>query len=392
MFDTHDISGGYPMTSAYLETAQPLMSPGAIDLAMVVAGKTPPRRGRTFRLAELGCGRGFTLLALAATHPEAQFTGYDFNPEHIALARRFAEEAGLSNVTFHEASFADLASTPPTAQFDYITLHGIWTWVSPENRQRIVEILDRWLAPGGAVYVSYNAAAGWGKAAPIRAIFNAIPRGGPAHPFEAARAAVDAWLERFGDGEARACWDRLSRLPDRYLTHELGARHGTALWPGDVAEALAAARLDFVSPADILERFDRLRFEGEGLAFVRHAAREGWGETARDLASHRTFRTDIFARGAPSLTARQVDARLGALMVEPWPPRLAIERGPDLAAGAALAPEVERRAADLLARGAQTIGEFAAAMGLPGRQGGQTALILLARGDLRVVRSPDDPD
>ncbi|MEM9736338.1 MAG: hypothetical protein AAF908_07010, partial [Pseudomonadota bacterium] len=145
-------------------------------------------------------------------------------------------------------------------------------------------------------------------------------------------------------------------------------------------------------PADILERFDRLRFEGEGLAFVRRAAREGWGETARDLASHRTFRTDIFARGAPSLTARQVDARLGALMVEPWPPRLAIERGTDLAAGAALAPEVERKAADLLARGAQTIAEFAAAMDLPGRQGGQTALILLARGDLRVVRSPDDPD
>lgn len=36
-------------------------------------------------------------------------------------------------------------------QFDFITLHGIYTWVSRENRQHIVDFIARYLKPGGIV-------------------------------------------------------------------------------------------------------------------------------------------------------------------------------------------------------------------------------------------------
>ena len=57
------------------------MSPDAMDLCLLAAGRCPPRVGPSFRYAELGCGGAFSLAGLAALHPEASFTGIDFMPE-----------------------------------------------------------------------------------------------------------------------------------------------------------------------------------------------------------------------------------------------------------------------------------------------------------------------
>ena len=72
----------------------------------------------------------------AAAHPQGQFYGVDFNPGHIAWAKRVAADAKLDNVNFLELSFADLLSSSiPNA--DFISLHGVWSWVSQENRVAI---------------------------------------------------------------------------------------------------------------------------------------------------------------------------------------------------------------------------------------------------------------
>ena len=52
--------------------------------------------------------------------------------------------------------------------FDYIVLHGIWSWVSDENRKVIVDIIRKRLKVGGAVYFSYNSFPGWATAMPLR--------------------------------------------------------------------------------------------------------------------------------------------------------------------------------------------------------------------------------
>ena len=83
-------SGGYPTDRRYPDTLQPAMAPAAMDAALLVAGLAPPRDGPRFRYLELGCGTATTLAALAALHPEAEFEGHDFLPEHVARARAFA--------------------------------------------------------------------------------------------------------------------------------------------------------------------------------------------------------------------------------------------------------------------------------------------------------------
>lgn len=68
---------------------------------------------------------------------------------------------------FDEA-FAEFARRTDLPQFDIIGLHGIWIWISTENRQVIVDLINRRLKVGRLVCISYNCFPGWAPAEPLR--------------------------------------------------------------------------------------------------------------------------------------------------------------------------------------------------------------------------------
>ncbi len=49
-----------------------------------------------------------------------------------------------------------------------VDLHGIWSWISDENRAVIVNFIRKKLKVGGVLYISYNTLPGWGTFAPMR--------------------------------------------------------------------------------------------------------------------------------------------------------------------------------------------------------------------------------
>ena len=55
-----------------------------------------------------------------------------------------------------DQSFAEFCNRGDLPHFDFIGLHGIWSWISDENRAVIVDFVRRKLAVGGVLYVSYN--------------------------------------------------------------------------------------------------------------------------------------------------------------------------------------------------------------------------------------------
>lgn len=55
---------------------------------------------RARRVLELGCGRGYCTLWLAALCPDVQFDAIDLLDEHVRVARSDANQAGLRNVRF----------------------------------------------------------------------------------------------------------------------------------------------------------------------------------------------------------------------------------------------------------------------------------------------------
>ena len=155
-----DWSSGYNVEAGYTFGYYRELSPTWLNYAATVEGYATPIGN--WRYLELGCGYGFGLILLASTFPEHDFVGVDFNPEHIAHARRLAASAGLSNIRFEEADFLDLARDWPEhwGQFDYIVAHGIISWLSSTVRKALYKAMGNAAAPGALVYVSYNALPG----------------------------------------------------------------------------------------------------------------------------------------------------------------------------------------------------------------------------------------
>ncbi len=106
------------------------------------------------RVLELGCGNGANLIPMALTLPGSRFAGVDLAAVPIAAAQALAVELGLKNIAFHQLDIMDL--DPGFGEFDYIIAHGVYSWVPPAVRDKLMAICRANLAPSGVAFVSYN--------------------------------------------------------------------------------------------------------------------------------------------------------------------------------------------------------------------------------------------
>ena len=76
------------------------------------------------RVADVACGTGDALLALAASYPESTFVGYDLDTDAIARACGKAASCGLTNVRFEQCDAAELTVDEPfDAVFVFNAVH-----------------------------------------------------------------------------------------------------------------------------------------------------------------------------------------------------------------------------------------------------------------------------
>jgi 2-polyprenyl-3-methyl-5-hydroxy-6-metoxy-1,4-benzoquinol methylase len=70
------------------------------------------------KAADVGCGAGVALIEMAKAYPRSKFHGYDIAKIPLARATANAKQAGVANVTFHDASVDPL---PADGSCDFIT-------------------------------------------------------------------------------------------------------------------------------------------------------------------------------------------------------------------------------------------------------------------------------
>ncbi len=71
------------------------------------------------KVADIGCGVGFSTLLMAKAYPNSRFVGFDFHEESVIDARRHAEEHGLTGSVRFEVAAAKEIEEP---DFDLITV------------------------------------------------------------------------------------------------------------------------------------------------------------------------------------------------------------------------------------------------------------------------------
>jgi SAM-dependent methyltransferase len=285
------------------------LAPEMLDLVATICGFAAPRRDAGFNWCELGCGPGMAPIIFAATHPEGVFHGVDAMPDHIDRGRAIAERAGLGNLTFHALDF-EKAGALDLPKFDYIVAHGVYAWIDEAAAASMRRFIDRHLAPGGLVYVSYNSMPGWASDGPFQHLLYALAEGGggdsiarfhgAADMVETLRktgaAALAASLTAVGFVEERA------KRPDAYFAHEYLAPAWRPRYVDEVRREMAEIGLSAVGSATLRDNFDGFVLRAaarEALAAIEDPDRR---ELARDYFMFQRFRRDVFGR-AP----RQID-------------------------------------------------------------------------------------
>jgi SAM-dependent methyltransferase len=301
---------GYNNSVTYTTGYYHEQSPTFLNACLAMQRVSPPSLEK-FTYCELGFGQGLTSLILAATHPNGDFYARDFNPLHVLGASSIRDEARLPNLTLLENSFGDLAQGKVELPlFDYITMHGIISWISDENRVQIMRFLTRYLKPGGVVQVSYNAMVGCAQVLPLqRLLMLGAGEGGDAwtKASELAKKMVNLdalHFKRNPDSLGRV--EGFGNLDERYLVHEYLHEYlhekWTAFYFTDIVCEMAEAKLSFADSA----RFAHMSPVGwlgeqqrEMLETVTDPVE---AEELRDYFANRGFRSDIFVRGKAPLS------------------------------------------------------------------------------------------
>ncbi|MBC5764791.1 class I SAM-dependent methyltransferase [Ramlibacter albus] len=324
-----DWADGYVSDITYSHGYFHELAPAYLRYHLLVNGRACPSDGGRYTYCELGFGQGVSANIHAAANPRGEFWGTDFNPDHVLNARSLAHEGGLQ-AHWHGDSFEDFldASTP---HFDFIVLHGVWSWVSPAAQHALVEIMRRKLKPGGLVYISYNVLPGWNAEKPLRDLLfmHAEHEGAPdaptperiANALQFARALRRHGCAFFTDNaRASKALDDMLRQEPGSLAHEYFNSSWWLTYFADVERTLQAASLRFACSVHMSDVSGEVRERLAGSGLEQLASGMRMRETAADFVLGRRFRRDIFMRGSVMLTPSQRWAMLDEVAFVPLRP------------------------------------------------------------------------
>ena len=312
-------SAGYVTDVSYLPGYYPFMAPARMRYVATLHGIRPPAISKGFDFLELGCGFGSTLLTLAAANPQGSFTGVDFMPVHTRHIEREIAATNLGNVRVLCADFAAMPADLP--KFDFIALHGVFSWVSPELRQHVLGIIRRHLKPDGIVEVTYNCMPGWSSLLPVRTLLRHFAERAEGDSIDRVRQALTivadmrkADIPLFHDQPLAAqLVDRLVQADLHYVAHEYLNEHWTVFHAAEVLAMFDSIGLGHAGRLPYHHNHWELcakpqfasQFQGADLLTL---------ETLKDHHANAMFRWDLFSPRPR----------------EPWTPRQRAEAADDL--------------------------------------------------------------
>lgn len=302
-----DWTSGYIADIGYTYGYYSELNPNRATIALLNAGYIPPKQGIH---CELGFGQGLSINIHAAASSTCWY-GTDFNPSQAAFAQSLALASGADAHLTDEA-FADFCSRTDLPDFDSIGLHGIWSWISDDNRTIITEFIQKKLKVGGALYISYNTLPGWANFAPMRHLMTehaasmSAPGAGRVRQVTEALSFADKLVK------SNPLYSRANpQVPDRfekvkaqdphYLAHEYFNRDWQPMYFSSMVNWLRSAKVDYVCSAHYLDHVDSINLSSEQQDLINSVTDPVFKETVRDFIVNQQFRRDYWLKGPRKL-------------------------------------------------------------------------------------------
>ncbi|MFC4254932.1 methyltransferase domain-containing protein [Altererythrobacter xixiisoli] len=293
---------GYTTDVTYPAFFYKEMQPLWLSSVGLLLGFTPLDVTRPFSLCELGCGTGTNLLVAAACHPQADFTGVDFNEAHLQAARAAADAAGLTNIRFVHSAFAEFSASDGR-QYDVITSHGVWSWIAPQHRAGLLACVTAGLKPGGLFYLHYMSHPGSSSMIPLQNLLNVFAQQIPA-PSDRQMAMALKLVRQLADQglfvDQPELLRHLANLESRdpaHLAHEFLTDHWQPQHAVDLHQQIGTTGLSFLGSADVFNNIDpALSIPGNLQGLIRQTGVPVLAETLKDMARNTHQRMDLFQR------------------------------------------------------------------------------------------------
>ena len=315
-------SEGYFSEFSYISEYYREFAPTFIDFCLWLNGLQAPKKSYKEQMhCELGFGQGVSINIHAASN-QGSFYGTDFTPLHASNADDLAKASG-ADIYLYDDSFAQFLQRDDLPMFDYISIHGIYSWISHENQQYLVDFVSKYLNYGGALYISYNALPGHNLEKPLRDLFAIHDRflGTPGDDMarvEKSMEFIKDFLE-LNPGHLQAnpmlghSFQGLEKKNKIYLAHEYLNAHSYATSFLEVADAFARAKVDFAAQAMPLESVEAIQYSDKTYDFIHALKSRMMREQLNDYIHNRKFRRDIYVKGARKLSRYEILEQLKSM-------------------------------------------------------------------------------
>lgn len=273
-----------------------------------------PAPAANAKVLELGCSMGGNIITQALYYPDAEFVGIDLSGRQVAQGNAIIEKMGLKNVRLEEKDILTIDES--FGKFDYIIVHGIWSWVPDAVKDKIFSICRNNLTEHGIAYISYNVYPGWKRQEQLREIMYFAGRDVLEEPLEArTRKGLDALkalaeiLENDkglgGSGKLPAI-QKILNHNTYYVAHEYMEIFNDPIYVNGFIEWANRHRLAYIGDTDLHVSFvswmaEHTRERILALAGDDYIAKEFYS----DILSDRQFRRSLLCREEVGDTIRR---------------------------------------------------------------------------------------
>lgn len=216
-----------------------------------------PKDSRKARVLELGSSFGGNIISQALYNPEAKFIGVDLTAEQVKKGNEVIEKIGLQNIKLIEKNILDI--NEDFGKFDYIIVHGVFSWVPDNVKEKIIKICNENLTEEGIAYISYNTYPGWKEPDKVREMmlyankyFPNVTQGDKVQRGKAFLSIVAEQMKSYTDisekkGDFIRHIEEVIGMQDYYVGHEQLENINDPMYLHEFVDMLQKENLEYVS-------------------------------------------------------------------------------------------------------------------------------------------------